>query len=146
MTMNCLKSKTTCCKGFSLVEVIATIIVMGILAAFFVHFMGTAQTESWKSVELVAGEAEAEGKLEEIIAYFTSKINIDPDNALEAVKTNDFGSNVVMQYVKFVGGNETVLSSGTSTNLKVTVTSPGNDLTTILTKSRTKSANPVVKY
>jgi len=146
MTMNCLKSKITSCKGFSLVEVIATIIVMGILAAFFVHFMGTAQTESWKSVELVAGEAEAEGKLEEIIAYFTSKINFDPDNALDAVKTNDFGSSVVMQYVKFDGGNETVLTSGTSTNLKVTVTSPGNDLTTILTKSRTKSADPVVKY
>ena len=72
--------------GFTLVEIIATIIVMGILAAFFVQFMGTAQTKSWKSVELVAAEAEAEGKLEEIIAYFTSKINNEPDNALNAVK------------------------------------------------------------
>jgi len=144
--MNRLKSTITSCRGFSLIEIIATIIFMGILAAFFVHFMGTAQTESWKSVDLVAGEAEAEGKLEAIIAYFTSKINLDPDSALNAVQTNDFGSNVVMQYVKFEGGNETVLSSGTSTNLKVTVTSPGNDLTTILTKSRTKRADPVVRY
>lgn len=144
--MNCLKSKITSCKGFSLVEVIATIIVMGILAAFFVHFMGTAQTESWKSVDLVAGEAEAEAKLEEIIAYFTSQINSDPVNALNAVKTNDFGSNVVMEYVKFEGGNETVLSSGTSTTLKVTITSPGNDLTALLTQSRTSNADPIVKY
>ncbi len=144
--MNWPKSKITCCQGFSLVEVIATIIVMGILAAFFVHFMGTAQTESWKSVELVAGEAEAEGKLEEIIAYFTSKINEDPETALNAVKTHDFGSNVVMEYVEFVDGEETVLSSGTSTNLKVTITSPGNDLTTILTKSRARNEDPAVKY
>lgn len=144
--MNFLKSKTTSSRGFSLVEVIATIIVMGILAAFFVHFMGTAQTESWKSVELVAGEAEAEAKLEEIIAYFTSKINNDPANALNAVKTSDFGSDVVMDYIEFQGGTETILSSGTSTTLKVTITSPGNDLTALLTQSRTSNADPIVKY
>ncbi|UCD80709.1 MAG: prepilin-type N-terminal cleavage/methylation domain-containing protein [Desulfobacterales bacterium] len=144
--MNCFKSIFTPCNGFSLIEVIATIIVMAILAAFFVHFMGTAQTESWKSVELVAAEAEAEGKLEEIIAYFTSKINDDPDNALDAVKNNDFGSNVVMDWIEFDGGYQTILASGTSTNLKVTITSPGNDLTTILTKSRTRNEDPSVRY
>ena len=134
------------CSGFTLVEIIATIIVMAILAAFFVHFMGTAQSNSWKSVELVAGEAEAEGKLEEIIAYFTSKINNDPDNALNAVKTNNFGSNVAMEYIEFQGGNETILESGTSTTLKVTIISPGNDLTTLLTQSRTRNEDPCVKY
>ena len=144
--MNWFKSIITPRNGFSLIEVIATIIFMGIMAAFFVHFMGTAQSKSWKSVELVASEAEAEGKLEEIIAYFTSKINDDPDNALNAVKTNNFGSNVVMEYLEFQGGNETILSSGTSTNLKVTIRSIGNDLTTILTKSRTRSEDPIVKY
>jgi prepilin-type N-terminal cleavage/methylation domain-containing protein len=136
--------KITNCSGFTLVEIIATIIVMGILAAFFIHFMGTAQTQSWKSVELVAGEAEAEGKLEEIIAYFTSKINDDPINALNIVKSNDFGSNVTMEYVVFNAGNETVV--GESTNLKVTIKSPGNDLTTLLTKSRTRNEDPIVKY
>ena len=138
--------KITNCSGFTLVEIIATIIVMGILAAFFIHFMGTAQKESWKSVELVAGEAEAEGKMEEIIAYFTSKINNDPINALGIVKSNDFGSNVVMDYMEFQGGNETILSSGTSTTLKVTIKSPGNDLTTLLTQSRTRNEDPIVKY
>ena len=132
--------------GFTLVEIIATIIVMGILAAFFVQFMGTAQTKSWKSVELVAAEAEAEGKLEEIIAYFTSKINHDPDNALNAVKTNNFGSNVSMDYIEFQGGNENIIVSGTTTNLKVTINTQGNSLTTILTKSRTRSEDPSVNY
>jgi prepilin-type N-terminal cleavage/methylation domain-containing protein len=140
------KSIITACSGFTLIEIIATIIVMGILAAFFVHFMGTAQSDSWKSVELVAGEAEAEGKLEEIIAYFTSKINDDPDNALNTVKISDFGSNVTMEYVEFPAGTETILSSGTSTTLKVTINSPGNDLTTLLTKSRTRNEDPSVKY
>jgi prepilin-type N-terminal cleavage/methylation domain-containing protein len=133
-------------KGFTLIEIIITIIVMGILAAFFAQFMGTAQTKSWKSVELVAAEAEAEGKLEEIIAYFTSKINNEPDNALNAVKTSDFGSNVTMQYIEFQGGSEHILESGTSTTLKVTINSAGNNLTTILTKSRTNNADPNVRY
>ena len=133
-------------KGFTLVEIIATIIVMGILAAFFVQFMGTAQTKSWKSVELVAAEAEAEGKLEEIIAYFTSKINNEPDNALNAVKTSDFGSNVTMQYIEFNNGSENILESGTSTNLKVTINSAGNRLTTVLTKSRSSNVDPNVRY
>jgi hypothetical protein len=39
-----------------------------------------------------------------------------------------------------------VLSSGTSTNLKVTVQSQGNELSTILTKSRTRSEDPSVRY
>jgi prepilin-type N-terminal cleavage/methylation domain-containing protein len=133
-------------KGFTLIEIIATIIVMGILAAFFAQFMGTAQTKSWKSVELVAAEAEAEGKIEEIIAYFTSKMNNDPDNALNAVKTNDFGSNVTMEYIEFQNGTEDILESGTSTNLKVTINTAGNHLTTVLTKSRTSNADPNVNY
>jgi prepilin-type N-terminal cleavage/methylation domain-containing protein len=134
------------CSGFTLIEIIATIIVMGILATFFAHFIGTAQSRSWKSVDLVAGEAEAEGKLEEIIAYFTSKINHDPDNALNAVKTNNFGGNVSMDYIEFQGGNENIIVSGTTTNLKVTVNSQGNSMTTILTKSRTRNEDPSVKY
>ncbi len=47
--------------GFTLIEVIATIVVMGILAAFFMHFMGTALNDSWRSVELVADEARGRG-------------------------------------------------------------------------------------
>ena len=67
--MNNVNSNISSNKGFTLIEIIATIIIMGILSAFFIHFMGTALDDSWKSVELVAGEAEAEGKLEEIKAY-----------------------------------------------------------------------------
>jgi prepilin-type N-terminal cleavage/methylation domain-containing protein len=139
------KSIFTSCSGFSLVEVIATIIIMGILAAFFVHFMGTAIDYSWESVEFVAGEAEAEGKLEEIIAYFTSKINQDPDSALP-LTISEFSSDASMNYIEFdVGGTPTVIA-GPGTTLQVTVQAPGNDLTTILTKSRASSSDPMVNY
>ena len=100
--MNYVNSNISSSKGFTLIEIIATIIIMGILSAFFIHFMGTALDDSWKSVELVAGEAAAEGKLEEIIAYFTSKINDDSqlDNALPIVAT-EFSGDAIMEYIVF---------------------------------------------
>jgi len=132
--------------GFTLVEIIATIIIMGILSAFFIHFMGTALDNSWKSVELVAGEADAEGKLEEIIAYFTSKINSDPDNALSIV-VGEYSGQADLEYVEFdVSGDIATVSPGDSLILKVTIQSPGNNLETILTQSRTKSDDPKVNY
>jgi prepilin-type N-terminal cleavage/methylation domain-containing protein len=152
--MNYVNSNISSNKGFTLIEIIATIIIMGILSAFFIHFMGTALDNSWKSVELVAGEAEAEGKLEEIIAYFTSKINVNDDtqidNALSIVKSHvesEFSEDVTMEYIVFnSSGAEEADGSGENRNLKVTIEAPGNNLTAILTKSRTDSSDPKVGY
>jgi len=146
--MKSAKSKSACENGFTLVEIIATIIIMGILSAFFIHFMGTALDDSWKSVELVAGEAEAEGKLEEIIAYYTSKINDNTnlDNALSIVFT-EFSGDATLEFIGFnSSGDEVTDGSGTSGILKVTVEAPGNNLTTILTQSRMDSTDPKVGY
>ena len=145
MTLSKLKHHSTA--GFTLIEVIATVIIMGILATFFIHFMGTALDDSWKSVALVAGEAEAEGKLEEIIAYFTSKINNSPDNALSIV-ASEFGGDATMKYIVFntISDDEETDASGENRSLKVTVEAPGYNLTTILTKSRTNSGDPKVNY
>jgi len=138
--------KTADQSGFTLVEIIVTLVAAGILAVFYFHFMGTAMDFSWKSVELVAGEAEAEDKMEEIIAYYTSKINSDPDNALADV-ASQFSGDATMVYISYdSSGNEATLTTGTSNNLKVTVEAPGNNFTTILTKSRTDADNPVVYY
>jgi prepilin-type N-terminal cleavage/methylation domain-containing protein len=72
--------------GFTLIEIIATVIVMGILAAFFINFMGTALTDSWRSVELVADEARAEGLMEMIIADYVEQINgNNPATALQTI-------------------------------------------------------------
>ncbi len=154
-------SKNACENGFTLVEIIATIIIMGILSAFFIHFMGTALENSWKSVELVAGEAEAEGKLEKIISYFTSKINDPSDlaNALGIVKSyveSEFSGDetITMKCIVFnvSSGAEEVLEEDIDDcpegfrNLKVTIKPHGNNLTTILTQSRTDSSDPKVGY
>jgi prepilin-type N-terminal cleavage/methylation domain-containing protein len=141
--------------GFTLIEIIATIVMMGILAAFFIHFMGTAMDDSWQSVVFVAGEAEAEGLLEEIIAYYTSEINKDPAitaDPLGTLKTKIDGgyfgsSNMSWKNIMFDGsGDEQDDTTAPYYNLKVTVEAPGNDLTVVLTKSRVNTSDPVVYY
>ena len=145
------KSKHNSPNGFTLIEVIVTIIVMGILAAFFIHFMGTALNDSWKSVEVVEGEAKAEGLVERIIAEYVERINDNPDTALAVIVSResayesdpDYGLPVTMQYIVFdASGDEQVDTAGENRNLKVTVEPPGYNLTTVLTQSRMDSSDP----
>jgi prepilin-type N-terminal cleavage/methylation domain-containing protein len=145
------QSKYSSENGFTLIEIIATVIVMGILAAFFINFMGTALTDSWRSVELVADEARAEGLMEMIIADYVDKINENPSTALSDIKGDesnyesdgDYGMPVTIAYIVFdANGNEQPDTTGENRNLKVIVESPGYHLTTILTESRTDTDQP----
>ena len=152
--MKPVQSKHSSENGFTLIEVIATIIVMGILAAFFIHFMGTALNDSWQSVEQVENEAIAEGLMERIIGDYVEEINDDPDNALATILSResshyesdpDYGLPVSMQYIIFdTNGDEQPDTAGENRNLKVTVEPPGFNLTTILTQSRTATSDPPV--
>ena len=117
--------------------------------------MGTALTDSWRSVELVADEARAEGLMEKIIADYVELINDDPDNALETILKDesdyeifpDYGMPVTMQYIVFdANGAEQADTAGVNRNLKITIESPGYYLTTVLAKSRTDSNDPPVIY
>ena len=154
------KSKIADKSGFTLLEIIASLVVAGILSIFYFHFMGTAMDFSWKSVELVAGEAKAEGLMERIIAEYVELINqppqAPPNDALNQIKIRepayeadaDYGSPVTMEYITYdsAGNEDSVPSPGTSNNLKVTVEAPGNNFTTILTKSRNEATDPIIYY
>jgi hypothetical protein len=89
--------------------------------------------------------------MEEIIAYFTSKINDDPDNALAAVVSNYNGQSikdilVTTQYIEFnSSGDEIDPSPSLSSTLKVSAKGPANELVMILTKSR-DTGDPAVRY
>ncbi len=133
-------------KGFTLIEIIATIMMAGILSAIFIQFMGTALMRSGDSVNIVRDEASIEGLMEEIISDYLKEINNNsPENALSTIKAKNYGSDVTMEYIQFDGsGNEQ--PSGSSNFLKVTIQATGHMLTTILTKSREKANDPIVKY
>jgi len=138
-------------KGFTMVEVILTLMAAGILSVFFINYMGAALDFSWKSVEIVSSEAETEGKMEEIIAYYTSKINDDPDTVLAAIVSNYNGQSindilVTTQYIEFnSSGDEIDTAPSVSPVLKVSAKGPANELVIILTESR-DTGDPAVRY
>ena len=160
--MKNLKTKTICSKGFTLVEVIVTIMAAGILGAIFIQFMGTALNSSWNAVEIVRDEAGGEGIMEKIIADYVREINSDhPHTALGTLVTNNndsskpYGEHVTMQYIYFdeTTGNEVATDS--SDNLKVVLKSSGPvspaitgrfPLTMILTNSRREIGDQKVIY
>jgi prepilin-type N-terminal cleavage/methylation domain-containing protein len=150
------KSKIAGKSGFTLIEIIIALVAAGILAIFYFHFMGTAMDFSWESVELVAGEAKAEGLMDKIISDYVIRINQNPDTALAQIlaleatyeSDADFGSPVTMEYVNYdsSGNLSPVPSPGTSNNLRITVEAPGSNFTTMLTKSRNDNTNPIAYY
>ena len=135
--------------GFTLVEIIVTVIAAAILGYIFSSLMGTAIQNSWKSVDLVAGEADAEATMNEILSNYVEKMNSNPDSALGEIETaitnGEFGTNIDTQYIFFDGGGNEQPSGPATDTLKVTVRSPGKDFVTLFTKSR-NSYDPIVKY
>ena len=149
-------------KGFTLVEIIVTLVAAGILGVIFTQFMGTALDASWNSVEIVRDEAGAEALLERIVAEYVADINEDPpDNPLGNVVTNYNGQTIdgitiTTRYIIFddVSGNEIEVDPGPTDNLKVVLQAPSqvspairfrHPLTTVLTNSRTTD-DPIVPY
>jgi prepilin-type N-terminal cleavage/methylation domain-containing protein len=157
--MRHLRSMRIDAKGFTLVEIIVTIVAAGILGAIFVNLMGTALNSSWNAVEIVRDESNGEGLMERIIGEYVALINNDPDNALSNIVTNYNGQTIdgitiTTQYIVFdAGGNE--VASALSDNLKLVFQPPSQvapairyryPLTTILTKSRTTNNDQIVVY
>jgi prepilin-type N-terminal cleavage/methylation domain-containing protein len=135
-------------RGFTLIEVIVTIMATAILGVIFINFMGTAMSKSVRAVEMVQGEASAEAVLERIIADYVLKMNQNNDTALGLIKTDIdnkiiYGDNVSATYIIFDSGNAVPDLVGPYRTLKVTVAAAGNDLVTLLTRSRNTNSPPV---
>ena len=157
--MKNLKTKIICPKGFTVVEVIVTIMAAGILGAIFIQFMGTALNSSWNAVEIVRDEADAEGVMEQIIADYVANINNDPTIALNNIVTKYNGQtidgiHITTQYTEFDGTGKEV-SPALNDTLKVILKSSGPvspaitgrySMMTILTNSRTANDDPIVLY
>jgi prepilin-type N-terminal cleavage/methylation domain-containing protein len=136
------------CDGFTLIEIIVTIMVAAILAALMVQFAGTAMTRSGDPAAAVRTEADTGRILEEIVSDYVKRINSDPTGALAALKANYAGSPyVTMDYVRFdETGQMVVETSGTTDTLSVMVKSEGYGVTTLLTNSRVQADDPVSRY
>lgn len=147
--MTYFKNIKSCSKGFTLVEIIVTIVAAGILGAIFINFMGTALTSSWNAVEITRDEANAEKLLEQIVGEYVVLINgNNPENALNSIATTYGGQTIdgvgiTTQYITFDSSGDE--QTGGSDYLKVVLQPSGPaspaisgryPLTTILANNR----------
>ncbi len=134
--------------GFTLLEIIVTILLGSILAALMMQFMGTALISSSRPVDIVRDNSVMEALMEKIISEYVEKINNNSATPLQNIKSGYAGdSNVTMDFIEFQSdGTENNLGATPTNSLKVTVQAAGHRLTTLLTKSRAKTDDPLSNY
>jgi prepilin-type N-terminal cleavage/methylation domain-containing protein len=142
-------------KGFTLVEVIATIIAVAIISVIFINFMSTAMSKSTRAIEDVEAEGNAQAMMEQIVADYAIEINkADPSNALDTIKNKNYpnypGSAITRQYITFDSNGNQVVSLIPTRTLRITVlwnlpdvtNVGGTGLMTLLTQSRNPPSSP----
>lgn len=118
-------------RGFTLVEIIITLVLSAILGTILVQLGGTALTKSSSTVLNAMDEVSAQRVMEEVVADYEKKIK-DSVNGFKDFKDNnnyDTGNQVDVekQYVFFLDG-KIIPQDDPSDTIMVTVSSGGHTL------------------
>jgi prepilin-type N-terminal cleavage/methylation domain-containing protein len=145
-------------QGFTLIEVVITIVIGAILGALVVSQLGTSLFHSADSVFVVRNEGLAEAWLERITSDYVKELNsVNYASVLATIQARDYSAapynmpasvTLTRTYVTYdAAGVETpVGGGGTSTNLKVTVQTGDARLTSLLTAARSSGSDPYATY
>jgi prepilin-type N-terminal cleavage/methylation domain-containing protein len=145
--------------GFTLIEIIVSIVLGATVGVILLTYMGTQLIQSGNPVNIARDEGAAEMWMERIISDYVQEMNtpVTYTGALATIFARDYtidpynmpaGVTLTRTYVTYdAGGNEVaVAGGGTSTNLKVTIQAGGYGLTNILTAERVTSGDPITYY
>lgn len=145
--------------GFTLIEVIVSIVVGAIVGVILLSYMGTQLIHSGDPVNIARAEGAAEMWMERILSDYVQEMNTPASfsTALATIFARDYTSGIYNMPASVTltrtcvtydaaGDEVTVTCGATSTNLKVTVQAGGHSLTTILTAQRVTSGDPVTYY
>jgi Tfp pilus assembly protein PilV len=138
--------------GFTMVELILTLVMAGVLSALFIQMMGTSLTKSGAAVGLVRDQALVEKVLETIHGDYVKLINSNaPLTALTTIKAsitantyNTDGVTVTGTYVTYASGVEQAQVS--SDFLRVTATKRNAVMSALFTNQRRAITDPAVPY
>ncbi|MFC1884017.1 type II secretion system protein [Thermodesulfobacteriota bacterium] len=132
-------------KGFTLLEVVITLVVAAILATILMQFMGTSLTRSAEPLVLLQEGLELGEIMEKMTADYKRLLATD-SAPLESFKSNIengnvegnspyFGSySIETKYISFTGGTEVEDTSGENLVLKVIIGAGDQKLVALFTK------------
>ncbi|MFW6335085.1 MAG: PulJ/GspJ family protein [Desulfosalsimonas sp.] len=119
-------------RGFSLIEVIAAIILAAFLGAMLVQYMGTNLTSSVKSLVAAKNSSESASVMESITRDYRNWLHENPEESIQDFRQNidedDSYSGISTQMVKLKDNDPD------DSILKVTVSSGDRDLVSLFTK------------
>jgi len=132
-------------KGFTLIEVIITLVVAAILGTILVQFMGTSLTRSAEPIVMVQEGFSLSEIMEKMTAHYKyllatdsaplTSFKQDIENGNDDKKTPYFGDySIKTDYITFSSGNEAPDTSGNNRILKVTIDKGDQSLVTLFTK------------
>ncbi len=127
-------------RGFTLIEVIAALVLVGILGALAVSYLGTSVTGIGDPVNYVRGEAEVERIMERINGDYVELMNTSPTTALATLNSRDYGGYVSKSYITYdpITHTEITAAGGTATRtLKIVVQKANHQLVALFTQART---------
>ena len=148
--------------GFSLIEIIVSIVIGAIVSVMFLSSMGTSLARSGDPINIARTEGLAETWMEQIQSDFVKEMN-DPanyTNALVTIHDRDYSIapynmpasvTLTRTYITYVydsqAGNYTEnTGGGIGRSLKVTIQAGGYPLTMILTTERVSPGDPIAYY
>ena len=134
-------------QGFTLLEVVITLIVGSILGAILVQFMGTSMKNSFEPVLMVQDGCGVYEIMEKMNSDYKWRLMTSTVDPLDNFKTDVENGNVIgnipffgnyawaTKYITFTGGVEDAIEDATELRvLKVTITHGGQSLTALFTK------------
>jgi prepilin-type N-terminal cleavage/methylation domain-containing protein len=132
-------------KGFTLIEVIITLVVAAILGTILVQFMGTSLTRSAEPVIMVQEGFSLSEVMEKMTAHYKyllatdsnhlTNFKDDIENGNITENTPYFGDySIQTAYITFSGGNEAPDTAGGNKILKVIIHKGDQSLAALFTK------------
>jgi len=134
-------------QGFTLLEVVITLIVGSILGAILVQFMGTSMKNSFEPVIMVQNSNGVYEIMEKLNSDYKMRLMTSTDDPLDDFRTDVINGRlplaapvighytVVTKYITFTGGAEDAIEDATELRvLKVTITHGGQSLTALFTR------------
>lgn len=141
--------------GFTLVEIIATLVITAIVGAMLFQFFETSLSRSANALVTARNESEVQGTLEFIISDYVRLMNSNNfGTALAGLIANindgdyDMSENiqVTTDYITFSGPGDFSTSGSATDTLLVTVSLGNVTLSTLLANARTQATDASLRY